>query len=983
MKPHKLIAGVVALVAIAASTFAMAQTNQRLAPPLMIAPSAEVPIQLRSLMMDVEVSGGLARTTVDMSFYNPNSRQLEGELQFPLQPGQQVSGFALDIEGRMRPAVPVEKAKGRRVFEAIERRGVDPGLLEQTAGNQFKLRVYPIPAMGERRVRISIDQALERYAGGWRMRLPTGFGEQLKSFPLRVTARGQRSAPKLPGAFGDLAFVPDGDAFTAQVPPRTRGAGGGVTLQFEAAATAQAFVQQLDGQRYFHAEIPLPGEAKPRTMPGTIGLLWDSSGSARNRDIDAELAVLDRYFAAVGDGEVRLIRLRDVAEPIKTFLIAGGDWSALRQALRETVYDGASALTTWEPQNDVQEYLLVSDGLSNYGVASKMPRLAAAQRLYALHSSGANADTGRLAAWADERGGKLVSWQGIAGVADAAQALILESPHLLSVEGLGVDGVVAASRHPQAGYLRVAGRLNQPSATLTLRISTEGREQRIVVPVAADAPASDQVAALWASYTVARLMSEPELNRARIRRLGKQFGLVSAETSLIVLEDLSDYALHDIAPPAEFRKEVARLAAMMIDEREQARHERLGAVVARYAERVEWWQTPWPKGRPKVDPGTEKGPRSGRQRHRAMASAAVAASSAERMMSPGPPPPPPPPPSAAPAMLAEEISLDRVEVTGSRIGAGDDARAQDAGDQSIGIAMQQWQPDSAFARRLRAAAPAAVYAIYLDEREDHAGSSAFYLDVADILFESGQRELALRVLSNLAEMNLENRQLLRVLGYRLLQAGAPELAVPVFERVGYLIDEEPQSFRDLGLAYAASGRPQEALDALYRVVTGDWDRRFPGVDLIALGELNALVANTRAPLDMRNIDSRLLRNLPLDLRVVLSWDSDNSDMDLWVTDPNGEKTYYGNRRSYQGGWMSNDFTGGYGPEEFLLRDAKPGKYKVEANFFGDRQQIVTGATTLNLQLFTAYGTQRQKAESVTMRLSGARETVLVGEFDVR
>ncbi len=65
---------------------------------------------------------------------------LEGELQFPLADGQQISGFALDINGEMRDAVPVPKDRSRQVFEEIARRGVDPGLLEQTAGNQFRLR---------------------------------------------------------------------------------------------------------------------------------------------------------------------------------------------------------------------------------------------------------------------------------------------------------------------------------------------------------------------------------------------------------------------------------------------------------------------------------------------------------------------------------------------------------------------------------------------------------------------------------------------------------------------------------------------------------------------------------------------------------------------------------------------------------------------------------------------------------------------------
>src|SRR5690606_17193174 len=154
-------------------------------------------------------------------------------------------------------------------------------------------------------------------------------------------------------------------------------------------------------------------------------------------------------------------------------------------------------------------------------------------------------------------------------------------------------------------------------------------------------------------------------------------------------------------------------------------------------------------------------------------------------------------------------------------------------------------------------------------------------------------------------------------------------------------------------------------------------------DLVALNELNRIVATSGVPLDTGFVDRRLLRNLPLDLRVVLAWDSDNSDMDLWVTDPDGEKTYYGNPLSYQGGLLPADFTGGYGPEEFLLRNARPGTYRVEAHYFGDRQQVVTGATTLMLKLTTGWGTAAQQDHDVTLRLPGRDATVLVGEFEVR
>ena len=231
-------------------------------------------------------------------------------------------------------------------------------------------------------------------------------------------------------------------------------------------------------------------------------------------------------------------------------------------------------------------------------------------------------------------------------------------------------------------------------------------------------------------------------------------------------------------------------------------------------------------------------------------------------------------------------------------------------------------------------------------------------------------------------MDLENRHILRLLAYRLLNMKEAKLAIPVLQEVQRLSEEEPQSFRDLGLAYAAAGLYQQAIDQLNQVITRPWDGRFAEIELVTVGELNAIVA-AQPKLDTRMIDPRLIRNLPLDIRAVLTWDADNSDMDLWVTDPNGEKCYYGHRDTYQGGHMSRDFTGGYGPEEFLLKKAKPGKYKVEANFFGNRQQVVSGATTLQLNLFTGFGTTRQKQEVITLRLKGRGETVFVGEFEVK
>lgn len=179
---------------------------------------------------------------------------------------------------------------------------------------------------------------------------------------------------------------------------------------------------------------------------------------------------------------------------------------------------------------------------------------------------------------------------------------------------------------------------------------------------------------------------------------------------------------------------------------------------------------------------------------------------------------------------------------------------------------------------------------------------------------------------------------------------------------------------------------QQAIDQLNEIIILPWNDHFAEIELIALAELNTIIVNAAKQglaLDTTRIDPRLIKNLPLDLRAVLTWDADNSDMDLWVTDPNGEKCYYGHRFTLQGGRLSRDFTGGYGPEEFSLRDAKPGKYKIEANFFGNRQQVVANSTTLQVHLTSDFGKDNAKDQMITLRLKGQGETVLVGEFEVK
>ena len=341
----------------------------------------------------------------------------------------------------------------------------------------------------------------------------------------------------------------------------------------------------------------------------------------------------------------------------------------------------------------------------------------------------------------------------------------------------------------------------------------------------------------------------------------------------------------------------------------------------------------------------------------------------------------------APGQAAAESRAVAAGAEESKLAAKPDDGSAAVAATAAQIELSGWNPDTPYLDEIRDAAD--PYLAYLGQREVHGAMPAFYLDVADFLRDQAKSpRLALRVLSNLAELDSENTALTRVLAYRLSQWNLHALAVPQFEYALAQRPEEPQSYRDLGLALARQTTPDRAraIEMLWQVAIGEWHGRFPDIEIIALHELNDVLAQapTGTPVDLKKlgIPAELLDPVAVGLRVVLSWDADNTDIDLWVVDPVGDKAVYSQPRTRTGGHMSRDFTGGYGPEVFTIRRPLPGTYVVMANYFGDRRQSLTGPVTIQLEFQTRFGTATSERASTTRRLESGSQTIEIGKFKV-
>src|SRR4051812_29376794 len=255
------------------------------------------PVVIESATVSTEVTGRIALTTFDLVFRNPNNRVLEGNFEFPLLEKQRVVSFALDLNGRLREAVPVDKDRGRVVFEEIERRGVDPALLEQSAGNNYRARVYPIPAHGTRRIVIAYQEDLTSSTETPTYRLGLNFPGQLETFKLSVNIQSANAKTAKVTTTLPLQLPEWKDAKNLEIKRKKFVAQGLFELELPAVDRSEILTEKRTENDYFYAELPT-GAIKPviRSNPTVVGLLWDASGSGHERDHERELALLNAWF---------------------------------------------------------------------------------------------------------------------------------------------------------------------------------------------------------------------------------------------------------------------------------------------------------------------------------------------------------------------------------------------------------------------------------------------------------------------------------------------------------------------------------------------------------------------------------------------------------------------------------------------------------------------------------------------------------------
>ena len=1102
------------VVLLACSASAQARQPIQIAPPpppsppqIWLDPALGLqPIVLQNVSIDIRLQGFVASTRVDLTFFNPNARVLEGELVFPLAEGQSITGYALEVEGKLRQGVVVEKETARVAFEQTTRRRIDPGLAELTQGNVFRTRLYPIPAQGSKQVQLSFDQPLIDTGKAYRYVLPLQFAQAIAQFKVHAEAIQAQTAPTAQIAGAKLGFQRWRDSFVADLEQRDFRPDGPLAFELPKPAAAVAVfavpAATEPATQFFAAQIQSAAPARQTApSPKRIAIYYDASGSAAARDRGLELDFLQAWLAQWREAQIELVAFRNEADAPQSFALRAGKADGLRQAIEALPLDGASAYGSLQGKAVVKADLaiVIGDGLNNFGVGE--PQLGGANgasRVVFVHAA-QTADAARLTRWARRFEGDVIN---LLNLDQAAALRQLAAPHwalrATRVQRGQCADLAPSAPQPAGSTFTLYGRCSADAeiqlefgdgygTTLLRRVALAGAHRL-------DGAQGEFVPRLWAVARIADLELAPARDKTAIVDLAKKYGVVTQETSMLVLDRIEDYVHYRVEPRepellAGYRNLLGKQPAQTSDAEKlrldvwqlrshwetfrqyhEQQHPWLEARLLPTAQReLALWQTQsalaadpsrveeaavlaaaaaklqqsWPAAASDTaarlrwegeasalmlqadrlrrtrlerlpdsdavtlpppaqqiavtgaDAVSGPGRRGGGESRLARSMPRPVAKSVAR-----------PAPAAAPA--AEATAMAPAASPSERLAeSADGGSSQESMRFAIGkektserppgapstaaIELREWDPNTPYLVALRAASD--PYTAYLQQRANNAATPAFFLDCSTFFRdEVKDARLALRVLSNLAEIDFDSAPLLRVLAYRLQQWQLFDLAVPLFEQVLVLRGEEPQSRRDLALALSRQPQPDSAraVTLLWEVASRSWDARFPELDVIAVHELNDVIvrapaaeqAALAAVTQKLSIDKELLLPLPVELRVVLSWDSDNTDIDLWVIDPSGEKVFYSHPRSLSGGHLSRDFTGGYGPEVFTIRRALPGTYIVKTNYFSNRQQKLTGAVTVQLEFLTAFDSGQGRREAVTRRLENVNGEIEIGRFTV-
>ncbi|MBR58271.1 MAG: hypothetical protein CMH54_09645 [Myxococcales bacterium] len=948
-------------------------------------------LELVRVRVTTHVEGLRTRTLVDHIFYNPHDSTLEGTFRYDLPMDSSVSYYAMfvgnadlndaeepttpaffgpddqlndvpdnelvpldpetvaqghdeEVWGELREGRIIRAVDARKTYEEVTRQQIDPALVEQVSPNSFEAKVFPIPPKGYNRVLVAYEQTLPRIDETLQyvFRLPAGELDTL-DFTLATTNDASESVQYV-GNVDGVVSVNNSDGRTFNLEIADESPGGMLAFNISPAGSSDEAdilvgTNPVRGEDFFYARLRPDIEQPVQITEGpshTIFVL-DTSLSEHPERFTVDVHLLQ----AILENSPSLEKFNVLTFDIGARWLMDG-WvdntpanrAALHATLTEILLEGATDFSSAlrllaSPPGDLEEgtpvdVMVLTDGVISWGdrsidtMVQTLHNNAEYESRFFAYRTGIGADNMELFS-ALTRKGAIFNCLGIDSVPACSTAHLSSGIMLESVTVESVEGDTTSVED-----LLVAGRQATlfPGAELTIagRLSSPGEANIRIMGSRNGEPVT---------------LSIP----ASLHPQGQLAPRAWAEIAVAQLVQTRDESLEDLAMALSQHYRIASSIASFLvletdeeydlyeldDYQDLYKDQAIASLVNNALAQLGSLWTTW-----------------------------------DQLMS---------------VFLSSNDISHILDIDGGNLvneivqHVSDDQLLLPVSELEIPLVMKTDVPTN-----------------YAANLTSESTETALYRQEADRRVGNGEKGAAVRALSSVVENNPNSAEISRLVAYRLygwdLATESAHALLNVLKRRPY----EPQSYRDLANALWLQ-RPGLAAMLFEAILAGEWHPRFGLLKTVAAEEYAMLirsVEDTQPGSALANYLSSRHSDLTLvsptgDLRVTITWNTDNTDIDLWVTDPSGEKCFYANPTIASGGQLLDDLTQGFGPERFQTSIASKGTYKVEAHYYSNNGNQLMPETYINATIIKYAGTPQETITRHNIEVSEVGKAIKIAD----
>lgn len=881
----------------------------------------DVPLSVKELAIHAVFLNDRCLTTYHISYETTANATSSGTFRFYLQTGQKPRRFAVKLASGWRDAEIVKRTTNE--IDVVASPFFNENNLKQYL---FEEEVFQISSTSRQEIIFTYEEKLDSDSKHYFYQLPISIQHPLDSFSIRLDGLLTKPIIESP-AYQRMVFQENQGLFNTLFTANKFSGNQDLRLSIPRKSLIETHVGRgiISPDYFFYSTLAIQDSLK-RPKPKSVCLIWDQSHSAGQKDVENELSLLTKYFESLGDFELRLITFTTQVEKDRTFNIKAGDWLEPKGIIRNLAYDGATNFGCLNLPNIHNDICIIStDGAATIGQKNlplgKMPIIAII--------SNPQDKLVNPKHWALQTNGNVII------LPKESLTESLQKLYNFPIQFLGSNYDTSAAKlvYPTEAQLigstfSFSGKLKGKRAFIDLKFKIGTKEITRSIDIQKHTHLhGHRIEDAWASAEIQHLLNRSKsrpnsLYRKFIIGLSRIYKIPTSQTRFSLLESVDDYKNEGLPIPQDLQ------LASRLQLNEESEHDpvkkKYGILLDSIALEYHTWY------HRKFYADYQLGELN-----------SIHLQDIYQTYS-----------SLKEQALFQNEELDEITIIA-------EAHQKPKEKALTTLSFLPWDVDRKDIQRIKQANKGKSYAIYLKLKKKYLWMPGFYAEAAEVFWQKGMKGEALRVLSNLLEIEQNNTSWVKYISHTLLRMNMPEYAFPLFQRNFKARPNDPQSYRDLASCHAALGHHQQAVNLLAEALRRDWGKSYVGLKAILISELNHIISTSSQQLSIADIPDEIQESKPLDLRILVEWIGDHFPLDVWVIDPTHEKAYYGNKLTKTGGLFSDNKDNDYGIEQYLIKEAIEGKYDIKFDYTLPNTSFLFPPSA-TVSIFKNYGTNQER-----------------------